>query len=59
MLFALVVHSVHMSEYGDYTAQARDSPLDSGVTNKVFSFKADVWQQVYFYVDIITTITKW
>ena len=36
MLFALVVHSVGVSEYGHYTAQARESPLDSGATNKAF-----------------------
>ena len=36
VLFALVVHSVGVSEYGHYKAQARESPLDSGATNKAF-----------------------
>jgi len=36
VLFALVVHSVLVSEYGDYTAQAQRSLLDSGATNKAF-----------------------
>ena len=34
MLFALVVHSVGVSEYGRYKAQ--ESPLQSGATNKSF-----------------------
>ena len=29
MLFALVVHSVGVSEFGHYKAQARESPLES------------------------------
>ena len=32
--FALVVHSVGVSEYGHYTAQAQESLLNSGATNK-------------------------
>ena len=36
VLFALVVHSVGMSEYGHYTAQAQESSLDYGATNKAF-----------------------
>ena len=35
VLFALVVHSVGVSEYGHYTAQAQESLLNSGATNKV------------------------
>ena len=34
--FPLVVHSVGVSEYRNYTAQAQESPLDSGATNKAF-----------------------
>ena len=34
MLFALVVHSVGVSEYGHYKAQAQESLLNSGATNK-------------------------
>ena len=34
MLFALVVHSVGENEYGHYTAQAQESLLNSGATNK-------------------------
>ena len=33
-LFALVVHSVAVSEYGHYTAQAQESLLNSGATNR-------------------------
>ena len=36
VLFARVAHSVGVSKYGHHTAQARESPLDSGVTNKAF-----------------------
>ena len=36
VLFALAVHSAGVSEYGHYTAQAQESPLDSGATNKAF-----------------------
>ena len=36
VLFALVVHSVGVSEYGHYTAQAQESLLDSGATNDTF-----------------------
>ena len=34
VLFALVVHSLGVSEYGHYTAQAQKSLLNSGATNK-------------------------
>jgi len=34
VLFALVVHSVGVSKYGHYTAQAQESPLDSVTTYK-------------------------
>ena len=34
VLFALVVHSVGVSEYGHYTAQAQESVFNSGATNK-------------------------
>ena len=36
VLLALVVHLVGLSECGHYTAQAQESPLDSGATNKAF-----------------------
>ena len=36
LLFALVVHSVGVSEYRHYTAQAQEGPLDSGATNNAF-----------------------
>ena len=34
VLFAVVVRSVGVSEYGHYTAQAQESLLNSGATNK-------------------------
>ena len=34
VLFALIVHSVGVSQYGHYTAQAQESLLNSGATNK-------------------------
>ena len=34
VLFALVVHSVGVSKYGHYTAQAQERLLHSGATNK-------------------------
>ena len=45
MLFGLVVHSVGVSEYGHYKAQAQESPLESGATNKSFFIfrKVEVW----------------
>ena len=33
-VFALVVHSVGVREYGNYTAQEQESLLNSGATNK-------------------------
>ena len=38
VLFARVVHSVGLGGYEHDTAQAQESPLDSGATNKAFSF---------------------
>ena len=35
-LFDLVVHSVGVSEYGHYTAQAEESVLNSEALNKAF-----------------------
>ena len=34
VLFAFVVHSVGVSEYGHYTAQAQESLFNSGAPNK-------------------------
>ena len=36
VLLDLDVHSVSVSEYGHYTAQAQESLLDSGAINKAF-----------------------
>ena len=36
VLFAFGVPSVGVSEYGHYTTQAQESPLDSGATNNDF-----------------------
>ena len=36
VLFARVVHSVGVGKYGHPTAQALESPLNSGATNKAF-----------------------
>ena len=36
VLFALDVHSVGVSKYGHYTAQAQESLFNSGATNKAF-----------------------
>ena len=36
MLFTIVAHSVGVSKYGHYTAQAQESLLNSGATNKAF-----------------------
>ena len=36
VLFDLVVHSVGVSKYGHYTAQAEESVLNSGALNKAF-----------------------
>ena len=36
VLFDLVVHSVGVSEYGHYTAQAEERVLKSGALNKAF-----------------------
>ena len=34
VLFGLVVHSVGVNEYGHYKAEAQESLLNSGATNK-------------------------
>ena len=36
LFFARVVHSVGVTNNGNHTAQAQESPLDSGATNKPF-----------------------
>ena len=36
VLLALAFHSVDVSKYGHCTAQAQESPLVSGATNKAF-----------------------
>ena len=36
VLFTIVAHSVGVSKYGRYTAQAQESLLNSGATNKAF-----------------------
>ena len=36
VLFALVVQSAGVSEYGHYTVQAEESVLNSGALNKAF-----------------------
>ena len=36
VLFVLVDHSVGVREYGHHTAQAQESPLDSGATKNAF-----------------------
>ena len=36
VLFALVFHLVGVSEYGNCTAKAQESRLDSGATNTAF-----------------------
>jgi len=51
VLLDLVVHSVGVSEYGHYTAQAEESVLNSGALNKAFFIL------VCCYGDIIITIT--
>ena len=45
VLFALDVHSVGVSEYGHYTAQAQSqgSLLVSGATNKAFFILGMLW----------------
>ena len=53
VLFALVVHSVGVSEHGHYTAQAQESLLDSGATNKAF-FILGRWRSGNEYVAMLT-----
>ena len=54
MLFALVVHSVGVSEYGHYTAQAQESLFNFGGTKEAVLI---LGRSVNEYVgDIITTI---
>ena len=36
VLFARIVHSVGVSKYGHWAAQAQESRLDSGAPNKAF-----------------------
>ena len=36
VLLAVVVYAVRVGEYGHYSAQTQESPLDSGETNKAF-----------------------
>ena len=54
VLFALVVRAVGVCEYGHYTAQAQESLLDSGATNKTF-FILGRWRSVNEYVAMLTS----
>ena len=49
VLFALLVHSVGVSEYGHYTVQAQESPSNSGATNKAFLGR---WRSGYEYATV-------
>ena len=42
---ALIVHSVGVSKYGHFTAQAQESPLNSGATNEAFFHfrEVEIW----------------
>jgi len=53
VLFALDVHSIGLSEYGHYTAQAQESVLDSGATKVIrhFSF----WEER----GLVTSMLLW
>ena len=48
-LFAIVVHSVSVSEYGHYTAQAQESLLNSGATNRA----------VFILRGLVTSMLLW
>ena len=54
VLFGLVVHSVGVSEYGSYTAQGQESPLDSGATNEAF-FILERYRSGNEYVAMVTS----
>ena len=43
-----------VSEYGHYTAQGQESPLDSGATNKAF-FMVGRWRSGNDYVAMVTS----
>ena len=54
VLFDLVVHSVGVSEYGHYTAQAEESVLNSEALNKAF-FILGRWRSGNEYVAMVTS----
>ena len=54
VLFALVVHSLGASEYEHYTAQAQESLLNSGATNKAV-FTLGRWRSSNEYVAMVTS----
>ena len=54
VLFAIVVHSVDVNEYGHYTAQAQGSLLNSGATNKAVSILGR-WRSGNEYVAMVTS----
>ena len=54
VLFALVVHSVVVSEYGHYTAQAQQSLLNSGATIKAV-FILGRWRSGNEYVAMVVS----
>ena len=54
VLFALVVHSVCVNEYGHYKAQAQESLLNSGATNKAV-FILEKWRSSNEYVAMVTS----
>ena len=54
VLFARAVHSVGVSKYGYHKAQAQESPLDSGATNKAF-FTLGRQRSANEYVSMVTS----
>ena len=54
VLFAIVVHSVGVNEYGHYTAQAQGSLLNTGATNKAVSILGR-WRSGNEYVAMVTS----
>ena len=58
VLFVVVIHSVCVSAYWHYTAQAQESLLNSGAKRQGSCYfrKLEVWYTVCCYGDIITSI---
>ena len=59
VLFAIDVHSVSLREYGHHTAQAQESLLNSGATNKAVFILGNSSMKVIYKSRLLRSLQRW